>query len=64
MFIERLLGLGGAGGPAEEILAADDVYDGGETSGEHDGHVHRELEVVGPEEHRRQVARNLQTPCE
>ena len=64
MFIERLLGLGGAGGPAEEVLAADDVYDGGEAGGEHDGHVHRELEVVGLEEHRRQVARHLQAPCE
>ena len=62
VFIELLLR--GAGGPAEEVLAADDVDDGGEAGGEHDGHVHRELEVVGPEEHRRQVARHLQTPCE
>ena len=62
VFIELLLR--GAGGPAEEVLAADDVDDGGEAGGEHDGHVHRELEVVGLEEHRRQVACHLQTPRE
>ena len=62
MFIELLLG--GAGGPAEEVLAAYDVDDGGEAGGEHDRHVHGELEVVGLQEDCRQVARHLQAPRE
>ena len=52
----------GAGGPAEEVPATNDVDDGGEAGGEHDGHVHCQLEVVGLQEQRRQVARHLQTP--